>query len=71
MGEWGIIFIHSFIHSFLLNHEKDDILFWLVLKLEISYYRVIIIPPPKDFWFLFGGFSFEDYNFCMVNKVFS
>jgi hypothetical protein len=52
-------FIHPFIHSFiLLNHdEKDDIYFGLCWNLRLVYYRVIIIPP-KDFWFLFGGFSF-------------
>jgi hypothetical protein len=36
-------------------------IFWLVLKLEISYYRVLIYLG--GFWFLFRGF-FEDYIFA-------
>ncbi len=38
----GNINIRS-IYFYMRIFEKDDI-FWLVLKLEISYYRVIIIP---------------------------
>ncbi len=37
-------------------------LFWLVLKLEISYYRVII-KYLEGFWFLLEDF-FEDYIFA-------
>ncbi len=41
-------------------------LFWLVLKLEISYNRVIII-----FWRILVSFRrfFEDYYFCMVKYL--
>ncbi len=35
-------------------------LFWLVLKLEISYNRVIYL---ERFWFLLEDF-FEDYSFA-------
>jgi hypothetical protein len=38
-----------------------------VLKLEISYNRVIDIL--KGFGFLLEDFFFEDYNFCTV-KIF-
>jgi hypothetical protein len=38
-------------------------IFWLVLKLEISYNRVIIIELLKDFGFFLTGF-FEDYIFA-------
>jgi hypothetical protein len=47
--------------------EKDDI-FWLVLELEISYYKVLNIL--NNFGFFFRGFFFEDYIFGMV-KYFS
>jgi len=36
-------------------------IFWLVLKLEISYYRVLIYL--EGFWFLAEDF-FEDYIFA-------
>jgi hypothetical protein len=37
-------------------------IFWLVFKLEISYYRVIIYL--EGFWFLLEDFFFEDYIFA-------
>ncbi len=47
---------------------KDDIYFWLVLKLEISYHRVIIFL--KDlFWFLLEDF-FEDYVYFCYGEIF-
>jgi hypothetical protein len=39
------------------------IFFWLVLKLEISYYYRVIIYL-EGFWFLLEGFFFEDYIFA-------
>jgi len=43
---------------------KDDI--WLVLKLEISYYRVRIYL--EGFWFLLEDLFFvEDYGFAWWN----
>jgi hypothetical protein len=43
-------------------------IFWLVLKLEISYNRVIICL--EGFGFLLEDFFFEDYNFCMSGEIF-
>jgi len=48
---------------------KDDI-FWLVLKLEISYYRVIIISGRILVSFKGFFFFLEDYYFCMVYEIF-
>jgi hypothetical protein len=42
-------------------------IFWLVLKLEISYYRSVIIYV-EGFWFLLEDF-FEDYIFAMVKYL--
>jgi len=41
-------------------------IFWLVLKLEISYYRVIIYL--EGLLVSFRGF-FEDYIFCIVKYL--
>jgi hypothetical protein len=38
------------------------IIFWLVLKLEISYYRVIIISL-EGFWFLLEDFFWDFFFF--------
>jgi hypothetical protein len=40
-------------------------IFWLVLKLEISYYRVMI-DILKDFGFLLEDFFLKIIIFCMV-----
>ncbi len=43
-------------------------IFWLVLKLEISYYRVLIIYL-EGFLVSFRGF-FEDYIFLLGEIIF-
>jgi len=44
-------------------------IFWLVLKLEISYNRDMMISWG-GFWFLLKDFFFfEDYNFCMLKYL--
>ncbi len=40
-------------------------IFWLVLKLEISYIDMI----SSRILVSFRGFFFEDYNFCMVKYL--
>jgi len=45
----------------VLYEDFGKMIFWLVLKLEISY-RVMIIW--KDFWFFFLEDFFEDYIFA-------
>ncbi len=44
------------------------IYFWLVLKLEISYNRVIIYL--EEFWFLEEDFFFKIIFFCMDREIF-
>jgi hypothetical protein len=43
------------------------LIFWLVLKLEISYNRVIIYL--EGFWFLLQDFFFKDYIFAWWNII--
>jgi hypothetical protein len=51
---------------FLYEDFWNMIFFWLVLKLEISYYYRVIIYL-EGFWFLLEGFFFEDYIFAWWN----